>query len=227
MPDRKHFYTEDLSKSDLGRFKAFGVNSKVSPPFEVVNPQFIEIGDYVSINREMKLAAYQDLRHIKEYIKQYLPGIESAIDDDQYLHDNPGIEIGDRTSFGRFSMITATSKVRVGKAVIMADRVFISDCNHRFENPELPILYQGLTQGEMTEIGDHSWVGTGAVIIGCRVGKHCVVGANSVVLHNIPDYSVAVGVPAKVVKRYNQSNKNWEPVNPDATILSGQDPCLA
>ncbi len=210
MPDQKYLFTEELSNSDLGHFKAFGANSKASPPFEVVNPQFIEIGDFVSINREMKMAAYQDLRRIKEYIEQYLPGMGSVIDDDQYWHDNPSIEIGDRTSFGRFSMITATNKVRVGKAVIMADRVFISDCNHRFENPELPIMYQGLTRGDATEIGDHSWVGAGAVIVGCRVGRHCVVGANAVVLHDVPDYSVVVGSPAKVVKRYNNINNKWE-----------------
>lgn len=60
-------------------------------------------------------------------------------------------------------------------------------------------------------IGDGSWLGTHVVIAGnITIGKHCVIGANSVVTKDIPDYSVAVGIPAKVVKRYNFDTKCWE-----------------
>lgn len=62
-------------------------------------------------------------------------------------------------------------------------------------------------------IGDGSWLGTHVVIAGnITIGKHCVIGANSVVTKDIPDYSVAVGIPAKVVKRYNFDTKCWERV---------------
>lgn len=62
-------------------------------------------------------------------------------------------------------------------------------------------------------IGDGTWIGTNVVIVGnVHIGKNCVIGANSVVSTNIPDYSVAVGSPAKVVKRYNFENKQWEKV---------------
>ena len=61
-------------------------------------------------------------------------------------------------------------------------------------------------------IGENTWIGENVCVIGSSIGKHCVIGSNSVVLSNIPDYSVAVGSPAKVIKRYNQITKDWERV---------------
>lgn len=59
-------------------------------------------------------------------------------------------------------------------------------------------------------IGDGSWIGTNVVVVGnVHIGKHCVIGANSVVTKNIPDYSIAVGVPAKVVKKYDFIENKW------------------
>lgn len=55
-----------------------------------------------------------------------------------------------------------------------------------------------------------TWIGTNVSIIGnVNIGKHCVIGANSVVTHNIPDYSVAVGCPARVIKRYDFNQNKW------------------
>ena len=73
-------------------------------------------------------------------------------------------------------------------------------------------MYQGVKIHEKgIEIGDDSWIGINSVIVGnVRIGKHCVIGANSVVNKNIPDYSIAVGSPAKVIKRYNFEKKEWE-----------------
>ncbi len=60
------------------------------------------------------------------------------------------------------------------------------------------------------EIGDGTWIGTNAVIVGnVRIGKNCVIGANSVVTKDIPDYCVAVGIPCKVIKRYSLETQNW------------------
>ena len=63
-------------------------------------------------------------------------------------------------------------------------------------------------------IGDGSWIGTGSVVLpGATIGKHCTIGANSVVTGDIPDYSVAVGAPARVIKRY-VDGEGWIPVTP-------------
>lgn len=59
-------------------------------------------------------------------------------------------------------------------------------------------------------IGDGTWIGTNVVIVGnIHIGKNCVIGANSVVTKDIPDYSVAVGIPAKVIRKYDFEKKEW------------------
>ena len=74
----------------------------------------------------------------------------------------------------------------------------------------MPILKQKIKQIGTVVIGEGSWLGENVCVIGANVGKNCVIGANSVVTKDIPDYSVAVGVPAKVIKSYNFSSKKWE-----------------
>lgn len=89
--------------------------------------------------------------------------------------------------------------------------VFISDYNHKYQNINVPINQQGETvYSSGIRISEDSWIGTNTVIVGnVKVGKHCVIGANSFVNHNIPDYSVAVGSPAKVVKKYDFVKNKW------------------
>ena len=67
-------------------------------------------------------------------------------------------------------------------------------------------------QNGKVRIGSGSWIGENACILGVIIGKQCVIGANSVVTKDIPDYSVAVGIPAKVIKKYNFETQQWERV---------------
>ena len=69
-------------------------------------------------------------------------------------------------------------------------------------------------------IGDGSWLGTHVVIAGnITIGKHCVIGANSVVKHDIPDYCVAAGIPARIIKRYDFGTKSWRKTNPQGEFI--------
>ena len=79
--------------------------------------------------------------------------------------------------------------------------MYVTDHNHRFDDPSLPIKQQWMTEAPVT-IGAGSWIGTGAVILpGAHIGKNTVVAAGAVVLGGeYPDYCVLAGVPAKVVK---------------------------
>lgn len=70
-------------------------------------------------------------------------------------------------------------------------------------------MHQPLKVKAEVQIGDGSWIGENVSIIGEIVGKNCVIGANSVVTKDIPDFSVAVGIPAKIIKQYNQTTKQW------------------
>jgi acetyltransferase-like isoleucine patch superfamily enzyme len=92
----------------------------------------------------------------------------------------------------------------------MAEKVYISDNIHAYKDVTKPIMHQPIVHKGNVYIGDNSWIGESVSIIGANIGKHCVIGANSVVTHDIPDYCVAVGSPAKVIKRYNFDINQWE-----------------
>lgn len=108
--------------------------------------------------------------------------------------------------------IVGGSRIFLGEKVLLSPNVYITDCDHAFENIETPIIDQGIVNKEYSVlIGDHSYIGINTVIIGnVKIGKHCVIGANSVVTKDILDYCVAVGSPARVIKRYNFFSGKWE-----------------
>jgi acetyltransferase-like isoleucine patch superfamily enzyme len=91
--------------------------------------------------------------------------------------------------------------VRLGRKVLLARNVYISDHSHAFADVTRAVLDQGITKVEPVEIGDGAWLGQNVVVgPGVRIGRGAVVGANSVVLEDVPDYAVAVGAPARVVR---------------------------
>ena len=80
---------------------------------------------------------------------------------------------------------------------------------HGYEDIETPIKKQPIVQKKEVYIGDGSWLGENVCVIGASIGKHCVIGANSVVTKDIPDYSIAVGSPAKVIKQFDFKENKW------------------
>ena len=110
-----------------------------------------------------------------------------------------GCSIGDRSALGSFSFIGAAGGVTVGSDVIMGNRVSFHSENHTFDETSRPIREQGVTRMGIV-IQDDCWIGANVTILdGARVGTGCVIGAGSVVRGEIPPFSVAVGVPARVV----------------------------
>lgn len=95
--------------------------------------------------------------------------------------------------------------------VLISPDVYITDCDHAYENINIPVIEQGVIKKDnKVSIGGHSYIGIHSVIVGnVAIGKHCVIGANSVVTKDIPDYCVAVGSPAKVIKRYDFTEQEW------------------
>lgn len=137
------------------------------------------------------------------------------------------ITLGEGTEIGNHSTISSYNKVVFGKDVLTGSHVFVTDHNHEYADPDVPIHRQGVRCGEGDEvvIGEGSWIGTNAVIVGnVRIGRHCVIGANSVVTKDIPDCSVAVGIPARVVKRYDSLTGEWRKVAKACTSPRGEDP---
>jgi len=119
------------------------------------------------------------------------------------------LEIGNGTSIGHFNHIYATKGIFIGENVLTADKVYISDNLHSYENITQPISKQPIKQINVVKIGDGSWLGENVCVIGASIGKGCVIGANSVVTKDIPDYCVAVGSPARVIKKYSFEINEW------------------
>lgn len=120
--------------------------------------------------------------------------------------------IGDGSIIGHFNHIYATSEIMIGNNVLTADKVYIADNKHAYDDVDVPISKQKIVQLDTVKIGDGAWIGENVCILGASVGRNCVIGANSVVTKSIPDYCVAVGAPAKVIKKYNFERKIWERV---------------
>lgn len=132
---------------------------------------------------------------------------------------NAKLSIGDGTYIGRFSHIYATSKIEIGNKVLMADKVYLSDNLHGYKDVRLPVIDQPIQQTNPVIIADGAWLGENVCVIGARVGRNSVVGANSVVTRDIPDYCVAVGSPAVIIKRYNFDTKQWCKTDKDGQFI--------
>ena len=125
-----------------------------------------------------------------------------------------GIIIGDGTEIGERSRVSIRNSLKIGKNVLFSPNVYITDCDHNYTDVNVPVINQDVvSKPNRIVIGDGSFVGINAVIVGnVTIGKHCVIGANSVVTKSIPDYSIAVGSPAKIIKQYNWETQEWKRV---------------
>jgi serine acetyltransferase len=119
------------------------------------------------------------------------------------------LSIGKGCVLGYNNHITSVGKVVIGDYVLTANNVYISDNIHGYEDVALPIIKQPVQFKRAVEIGDGCWIGENACIIGASVGKNSVIGANAVVTTDIPEYSVAVGVPARVIKSFDFDSNKW------------------
>ena len=126
------------------------------------------------------------------------------------MRQSPGtirLRIGDNTSIQQGCQIIAAEKITIGKNILIAANVLITDHDHLFNHPtKPPALLRGLKKAAVT-IEDGCWLGYGCAILkGVTIGKRSVIGANAVVTKNIPPYSVVVGSPAKVIRKIDVEN---------------------
>ncbi|HVU46974.1 MAG TPA: acyltransferase [Terracidiphilus sp.] len=125
----------------------------------------------------------------------------------------PTIVIEDNCQIAYGTILSARNRIHLEPYVNIAQQVIVLDHNHAYEDIDVPIIQQGITEGGTVRIGEGSWVGHGAAIICSRgdltIGRHCIVSANSVVTRSIPDYSVVLGTPATVIRQYDPEKKVW------------------
>ena len=150
------------------------------PPAAIVNERYIRIGAGTLIGPHVTLSAGM------------APG--------QTCLTDPVVRIGDRCLIGRASGIVGHLSIEIEDDVWTGHHVYITDQNHGYDDLELPISRQAMPERPV-RIGAGSWLGHGTVVLpGATIGRHVVIGANSVVRGEIPSYCVAAGNPARVVK---------------------------
>ena len=130
----------------------------------------------------------------------------------------PVVRFGRGTMVGNFSHIICTRRIEIGEGVLIADRVFITDTEHDYRDVTRPVIDQPLRHIADVMIGAGSWIGENVCLLGCRIGRQSVIGANSVVTADIPDYCVAAGAPAVPVRRYCHTTKLWRRTTPDGVF---------
>lgn len=185
---RNRIYTAALSKA----FARIGSGSIIVPPCRLAGVDRISIGVEVFIGEGSWLQVLQ-------------PTDERT----------GSIRIGNRVSIVGRCTISAATDIIIEDDVLFAAGIYISDHTHAYENVMVPIKDQGIRDIGPVRIGAGSWLGQN-VVIGPKVqiGKGSVVGANSVVRNNVPDFSVAVGSPARIVRQRNSTTGQWEKVQP-------------
>jgi acetyltransferase-like isoleucine patch superfamily enzyme len=115
--------------------------------------------------------------------------------------DRARVRIGAGTFLNLGVMVAAVELVEIGDHCMLANGSFVTDGNHRFDDPDKPVPWQGFTTKGPTRIGANCWLGANVVVTGgVTIGERCVIGANSVVTRDIPAFSIAAGAPAAVLR---------------------------
>ncbi|MDE1220605.1 acyltransferase [Vibrio aestuarianus] len=159
-----------------GGFKYYGNRVFIDSPDIITGEEFIEIGDHVSISTQCWLAC----------IKAH--------------NAPPSLKIGAYSQVGRFCHIVSTSSIVISEKVLIADKVYISDNIHGYEDHK-PILEQDIVSKGQVFIGKGAWIGENVSIIGATIGEGAVVASNAVVTNDIPPFTIAAGVPARVIRK--------------------------
>lgn len=111
------------------------------------------------------------------------------------------LSIGDNCDIGAHTVLTSVSGITLASSVLIAGNCYIGGARYHLDNLNTPIMGQGIYSRGPISIGEGSWIGASATILdGVTIGKGCVIGAGSLVTADIPDYGVAVGVPARVIR---------------------------
>lgn len=178
------------------KLNSLGERVMIHYPIRIEHGEFISIGDGASIYNNSMFQAVQ---------------IEN--------NPPPSILIGRNIRIWSNVQISATQKMTIGNDVVLSANSFITDSAHPYEDISHAPRYNKLKLLSEVEIGDDTWIGRNAIVSGCKIGKHCVIGANAFVTKDVPDYCVVVGCPARIVKRFNSNTAQWEKTDKDGNFI--------
>ncbi|HLU71855.1 MAG TPA: acyltransferase [Nonomuraea sp.] len=179
------------------RFRRLGEGAKIAfPPGAIFGEEWMEIGDHTLIGERVSLSCGM------------WPGAD--------LGPDTILRIGGSCSIGRGTHVVAHQSIDIGDHVFTGPYVYITDQNHVYDDPDVPIGRQW-PRNNPVSIGSGSWLGAGAIVLpGTRLGRQCVVAGGAVVRGEFPDHSVVAGVPARLVRTYD-AELGWH--DPDVASL--------
>lgn len=172
--------------------------------------RFGSVTGYVKMGKEITIQHPECLHFGKDIgvgnYTYFLPCTEFA-----GIKFTPKIIVGDGTWIGVRNSFASIDRIEIGKNVLFAGYVHITDHSHGYEDIDKPIKRQKLITKGPVIIEDDCWLGFGCEILsGVHVGRHAIVAARAVVTHDVPPYSIVAGNPAKVIKAYDFETKQWE-----------------
>jgi acetyltransferase-like isoleucine patch superfamily enzyme len=174
------------------RYGAFGRGSFVSfPTGDLVNGQAVHIGSGCMVGPDVTFSVGMPT--------EVYPGGSDAV-----------ISVGDRTTVGKGCWLVARRRIEIEADVTFAPNVYVTDHNHTYADPWLPVGLQLLAE-EPVRIGAGTWLGTNVVVLpGADIGRNCTIAAGTVVRGTVPDHSVVAGVPGRVVRSWTLDD-GWDP----------------
>lgn len=174
-------------------FGALGRSIRLEPGLRIEGAEGMSIGDRVTVDRD----AWLHVQH------GFAEGLRLTIGPDSYV--------------GMRACITAARRVELGAWSYVAHHTYITDHNHAYADPTRPIAHQGLATPGFVVLGQSVWVGVGAVLLGAHgltIGDNAVIGANAVVIDDVPPATVVAGNPARPVRRFDFERGEWVRVEP-------------
>lgn len=195
-----------VARETLPRFGTSPQNLRIDLPRRISNPERIFLGDDVWLGPGALLNA---LSHYPT-VSTDRPGRPPA-----RQTFTSRITIGDRVTSTGGLHIGAHSDVTIESDVLLASNVYITDGQHGYETALEPYKYQKIGPISPVLIKRGCWIGQNAVILpGVTIGECTIVGANSVVTESLPDRAIAVGAPARVIRRWDESSQTWKSAAP-------------
>ena len=175
-------------------YKNFGKRSIIYKPILINGKKYISIGNNVMIRNGARLEAIP-----KHNNNNY----------------DCSIIIGDNTNIEQGFHCTSAGVLKIGSNCDILPYVLITNINHTYDQIDRNINENDFEVKE-TIISDNCFIGMNAKIFpGVHIGKNVIIGANSIVMNDIPDYCVAIGTPAKVIKKYDFEKKEWIKIKED------------
>lgn len=146
--------------------------------------------------------------------KNTLIGEQSWLNVNGRIRNHKHIKIGNNCYIGRRNLLASSKELIISDYVMTSNECKFLGSNHVYSNPLEPYIATGTMDNDVLKIGVNVWIGAGAIVLGAvTVGHGSIIGAGSVVTKDIPPFSIAVGNPCKVVKRFNFKINDWERVS--------------